>query len=164
MTIKLCTIQQAPFWKRCGLQWSLTWTLPGTFSPPLTLLSCWERMLLTAKSRCQVGLGRAYSKSFNETMSLFLHFMQHPLQLEDAFWLSPLLSFLALFFLALIVLILLCSITIAHFCWYFTQLKAVHEQLTAFSEVPVIKTKKRKEKDKKEDSRQNKGSTNSCSR
>lgn len=44
------------------------------------------------------------------------------------------------------------------------QLKAVHEQLTALSEVPVIKPRKKKEKDKKEDSRHNKGSTNSTSR
>ncbi|KAM9338031.1 bromodomain-containing protein 3-like isoform 2-T2 [Symphorus nematophorus] len=44
------------------------------------------------------------------------------------------------------------------------QLKAVHEQLTALSEVPGIKPKKKKEKDKKEDCRQNKGSTKSSSR
>nr|XP_046231648.1 bromodomain-containing protein 3-like isoform X2 [Scatophagus argus] len=44
------------------------------------------------------------------------------------------------------------------------QLKAVHEQLTALSEVPVIKPKKKKEKDKKEDSRQNKDGANSSSR
>ncbi|XP_076615026.1 bromodomain-containing protein 3-like isoform X2 [Chaetodon auriga] len=43
------------------------------------------------------------------------------------------------------------------------QLNAVHEQLTALSEVPAIKPMK-KEKDKKDDSRPNKGSTNSCSR
>ncbi|XP_041816426.1 bromodomain-containing protein 3-like isoform X2 [Chelmon rostratus] len=43
------------------------------------------------------------------------------------------------------------------------QLKAVHEQLTALSEVPVIKPKK-KEKDKKDDSMQHKGSTNPSSR
>uniref|UniRef100_A0A4W6BVI8 Bromodomain containing 3 n=1 Tax=Lates calcarifer TaxID=8187 RepID=A0A4W6BVI8_LATCA len=41
------------------------------------------------------------------------------------------------------------------------QLKAVHEQLAALSEGPVIKPKRKKEKNKKKDSRQNKGSTNS---
>ncbi|XP_049909115.1 bromodomain-containing protein 3a isoform X1 [Epinephelus moara] len=43
------------------------------------------------------------------------------------------------------------------------QLKAVHEQLSALSEVPVIKPKK-KDRDKKEDSRQQRGSTNPSSR
>ncbi|XP_037609389.1 bromodomain-containing protein 3-like isoform X2 [Sebastes umbrosus] len=38
------------------------------------------------------------------------------------------------------------------------QLKVVHEQLSAYSEVPVIKPKKKREKDKKEDSWQHKGS------
>ncbi|XP_029300505.1 bromodomain-containing protein 3a isoform X2 [Cottoperca gobio] len=40
------------------------------------------------------------------------------------------------------------------------QLKAVHDQLSALSDVPVIKPKKKREKDKKEDSRQHKGKTN----
>ncbi|XP_035523762.1 bromodomain-containing protein 3a isoform X2 [Morone saxatilis] len=44
------------------------------------------------------------------------------------------------------------------------QLKAVHEQLTALSEVPVIKPKKKKEKDTKEDSRQNASSRPSWKR
>ncbi|XP_044189308.1 bromodomain-containing protein 3-like isoform X2 [Thunnus albacares] len=41
------------------------------------------------------------------------------------------------------------------------QLKTVHGQLAALSEAPLIKPKKKKEKDKKEDHRPNKGSTNS---
>ncbi|XP_031133380.1 bromodomain-containing protein 3-like isoform X2 [Sander lucioperca] len=44
------------------------------------------------------------------------------------------------------------------------QLKAVHEQLSALSEVPVIKPKKEREKDKKEDSRQLKGRKKPSSR
>ncbi|XP_073334290.1 bromodomain-containing protein 3-like isoform X2 [Pagrus major] len=44
------------------------------------------------------------------------------------------------------------------------QLKAVHEQLTALSEVPVMKPKKKKEKEKKEEGRQSTGSTYSSSR
>nr|XP_019959063.1 PREDICTED: bromodomain-containing protein 3-like [Paralichthys olivaceus] len=43
------------------------------------------------------------------------------------------------------------------------QLKAVHEQLAAFSEVPVIKPKNKKERNKEKDSRGNKGSANSKS-
>ncbi|XP_040915097.1 bromodomain-containing protein 3-like isoform X2 [Toxotes jaculatrix] len=43
------------------------------------------------------------------------------------------------------------------------QLKAVHEQLATLSEAPVIKPKKKKEKNKKQDSRQNKDSTTSKS-
>ncbi|TDH01868.1 hypothetical protein EPR50_G00167140 [Perca flavescens] len=44
------------------------------------------------------------------------------------------------------------------------QLKAVHEQLSALSEVPVIKPKKEREKDKNEDSRQLKGRKKPSSR
>lgn len=58
---------------------------------------------------------------------------------------------------------LLCGTTKAQFCYHSTQLKAVHEQLSALSEVPVIKPKK-KDRDKKEDSRQQRGSTNPSSR
>ncbi|XP_034751583.1 bromodomain-containing protein 3-like isoform X2 [Etheostoma cragini] len=44
------------------------------------------------------------------------------------------------------------------------QLKAVHEQLFALSEVPVINPKKEREKDEKEDNRQLKGRKKPCSR
>lgn len=47
------------------------------------------------------------------------------------------------------------------FCCPPSQLTTVHEQLTALSEAPVIKQKKKKENDKKEDVRQNKGTATS---
>ncbi|KAK5851773.1 hypothetical protein PBY51_023300 [Eleginops maclovinus] len=44
------------------------------------------------------------------------------------------------------------------------QLKAVHDQLSALSDIPAMKPKKKREKDQKEESKQPKGSTNPISR